>query len=474
MTTMSEMTETRQRAMHANTAELQEPSLSTPASIRVSPNSYLITLVLGTFFAALSFYLRFDTAGFVLFIVSWVLLPFFALNDHIAFDGKRLTRTGLIPRLWSWFTATRHRLKLSDIEQVDTQAVRALKRAGNVYYRYRTTIRGKEMQVAFASGGEDYRRMISAILPRLSPDVMDTRSIELREHLADPKETLMKAEFEHIPGPEVLRQSADPAGRRRSPLPQTAGGDPARADYLRSLANELRLNGYLLQALEAFRRALVIKPRDGRLLFEFARCLQSFAGSERSPELERKAIAVMRLAERRAGEDGDLLERLGETYFQAGEWKRAARVFKKALGSVGEGFRSARGLAEIALREGKIAHVIHHFSTANRLAGTASLRRWTSSEAEYFSRLNDDDEYMEMEISRVNLLETLEKASRTSLRIAFLGFPAIFIGVFGDDSLVADIGWAVSTVSLLIWAGLLITSRMLSPRIPYELLDADE
>ena len=64
----------------------------------------------------------------------------------------------------------------------------------------------------------------------------------------------------------------------------------------------------------------------------------------------------------------------------------------------------------MALREGKIAHVIHHFSIANRLAETPSLRRWTQGETEYFSHLNSDDEYMELEISRVNMLETVESS----------------------------------------------------------------
>jgi tetratricopeptide (TPR) repeat protein len=444
-------------------------------SIRVSPNSYFIALILGTFFTAFLFYLELDAAGVSLFVISWVCIPFFALNDRIVFDGRRLSRSGVIPRIWSWLHGSRRRLKLSDIEQIETQAVRALKRGGNVFYRYRTAVRGKDLQIAFASGGDDYRRMIAGILPRVADNVLDNRSMELRDHLADPKETLMKAEFEHIPSADVLKDAVLAKHRKIRRLPREAATeDMERVDYLRSLANELRLNGYLLQALEAFRRALVIKPRDGRLLFEFARCLQSFAGTERNGKLERRAIAALRLAEMRADEDGDLLTRLGEAYFQAGDWQRAASAFQKALDRVGEGFRSARGLAEIALREGKIAHVIHHFSTANRLAETPSLRRWTKGEADYFSRLNADDEYMELEVSRVSMLETLERSKRTALHIAFIGFPTIFVGVLFEDALIADIGWAVSTISLLIWTGLIVSVRMLSPRIPYELMETED
>ena len=450
-------------------------SLQTPVTIRVSPHSYFTALLLGTFFSALFFYIEIDEAGFVLFGLSWILLPFFALNDRISFDGRSIQRTGLIPRLWSWFNGARRRLKLTDIEQVETQSIRALKRGGNVHYRYRTIIRGKGVSVAIASGGEDFRRMIKAILPRLAENSLDVRSIELREHLAEPKETLMRAEFARIPSADFLENSYKKGGflKTRDHIRPEPPADEEKADDLQSLANELRLSGYLVQALEAFRRALVLRPTDARLLFEFARCLHSFAGVERDAKLEHKALAALRLSERRAVGDSDLLARLGEFYFQLGEWRRAGATFQKVLDHVGENFRAARGLAEMALREGKIAHVIHHFSTANRIAETPALRRWTQSETDYFSHLNSDDEYMEMEISRVQMLETIESSKKTALRIALVSMPVILVGLIFEDSLVTEIGWAVSCVSLLIWTGLIFTARMLSQRIPYHLVEFD-
>ncbi|MEP6788170.1 MAG: tetratricopeptide repeat protein, partial [Acidobacteriota bacterium] len=329
-----------------------------------------------------------------------------------------------------------------------------------------------------ASGGEAYRRIVKMILPRLSDNVLDNRSIELRDHLADPKETLMRAQFSHIPPTDVLESSFRSTGSRSKRLANTGRAieqpEEEKADDLQSLANELRLSGHLLQALEAFRRALMVRPADPQLLFEFARCLHSFAGVERDNKLERRALAALRLSERRAADDGELLVRLGEWYFQIGEWGRAGNVFQNALERLGENFRTARGLAEIALREGKIAHVIHHFSTAGRVAETPSLRRWSRSEAEYFSHLNSDDEYMELEISRVNMLETVETSKKTVLRIAFFAFPLIFVGVLFEDDLIANIGWAVSCVSLLIWAGLIMSTHMLGQRIPYELVESDD
>ena len=82
-----------------------------------------------------------------------------------------------------------------------------MKRGGNVFYRYRTSVQGKDLQFVFASGGEDYRQMIHKLFPLLSENLLDNRSIELRDYLTEPKETLMKAEFAKIPSAEVLENS---------------------------------------------------------------------------------------------------------------------------------------------------------------------------------------------------------------------------------------------------------------------------
>jgi tetratricopeptide (TPR) repeat protein len=464
---------------NAKTAETSVSSLfdDKTVSLRVSPNSYIIAFLLGTFFAAFFIYLEKDFWAVLLIALCIFFLPALALTDRIAFDGKRIRRTGILPQAWAWLNGYYYRLKLADIEQIETQALRALKRGGNVFYRYRTSVTGKELKFVFASGGEEYRRMIRGIFPRISENVLDNRSIELRDYLSEPKEVLMKAEFEHIPSAEVLEDSVGifqkhDKTRRVSEEPGVA--ELEKADYLRRLANELRLSGHLLQALEVFRRALLIHPRDAWILFEAARCLNSFAGSERDEKLYRRSLAMLRLAEKRASNDKELLARLGESYFQFGDWERARGVFQKSIDRVEENFRSARGMAEIALREGKIAHVIHNFLTANRLAETPALRRWTQTEADYFSHLNDDEEYMEMEISRINLLETLERSKRTSLKIAILGFPAILIGITFSENLVSNIGWAVSCVALMIWAGLLMSLNIFAERIPYELIEEDD
>lgn len=470
--------------MAAKTAEavLQaESSASTTFSektigIRVSPNSYFAALFLATFACGLLIYLEREAAATFVFVVAWTLLPLSAWNDRIVFDGRRLLRSGFLPRLWAKLNRSKYHIKTVDIEQIETQSLRALKRGGNVFYRYRTTVSGKGARIAFASGGEDYRQMIHRIFPLVPENILDNRSIELRDYLSEPKEVLTKAEFARIPSADVLEssfgKSKKPDKRRRAKqiIKQSDGEELEKADYLHTLANELRLVGYLLQSLEAFRRALFLNPKDARLLFDFARCLHSFAGAERDERLTAKAFAALRLAERRTEEgDAEMLARLGECFFQFGDARRARSAFQKAVGAREENnFRAVRGLAEIALREGKIAHVIQQFTIANRLAESAALRRWTQNEADYFSRLNADDDYMEMEISRVNLLENLKHAKKTCLQIALLSFPAIVIGVTMDEAAMANVGWAVSSLALLIWLAVIIGAQIFSTRIPLD------
>ena len=443
-------------------------------SIRVSPNGYFIALFAVTFFTGLLVYLELDYFALVLFVTSWILVPILAWNDRIVFDGRRLTRTGLLPSFWARFNSIKYRLRISEVEQVESQALRALKRGGNVFYRYRTTLQGRGLKFTLASGGEEYRRMIHRILPLIPENALDNRSIELRDFLAEPKETLMKASFAHIPSADVLESSLIQLQKNnfnlRRQSNQSATEEAEKADYLHSLGNELRLAGYLIQALEAFRRALVLSPFDARLIFDFARCLHSFAGSEKSEKLRRKSFVALRLAEKRGAADGELLARLGETYFQYGDWRRASMLFHKALEMTATNFRATRGLAEIALREGKIGYVILHFAAANRLAETPALRRWTQNENDYFSRLNSDEDYMELEISRVNLLETLENLQKTCLKLAVFSLVFIIVGSVSEDVL-TNIGWTISTISLTVWLGLLLSRRLFSNRIP---MDFDE
>jgi tetratricopeptide (TPR) repeat protein len=242
-------------------------------------------------------------------------------------------------------------------------------------------------------------------------------------------------------------------------------GEGEKAVYLRQLANELRMSGNLLQALETFRRTLLLDPNNGWLIFEFARCLHSYASVERSKRLLRKANAALRLAEFKAGGDAELLARIGESHFQYGNWKRAQKTFYKTLSVAGNSFRSVRGLAEVALREGKIAHVIHHFSHASHFAENSALKRWADGENEYFTKLNSDDTYMEAEMTRISWLESIERKKRIMMRFSFLSLLIVFTGVMFNET-VANIGWAASFISITLWVGLMMSQGLLSERCP--------
>lgn len=442
-------------------------------SIRVSPNSYLAAFFVITFSTGFLVYLQKDIAAALLCLANWTLIPFLAFNDKIVFDGENIFRTGFLSKLLAKINGSPKKLKIFQIEQVETQAHRALKRGGNVFYRYRTSIQGNNLRFSFASGGEDYRQMVEKLFRSLPIDVLDNRSIELRDYLSEPKEILMKAAFSKIPSTEVLENSFNNSKaenkksfRKKQPFELTLA-EIDKADELRLLANELRLSGNLVQSLEAFRRALFIKPFDAWLIFEFARCLHSYAGIERSKKLIYRANAALRLAERRAGNDTDLLARIGESYFQYGKWERARFVFNKALSDTNQNFRAVRGLAEIALREGKIAHVIHHFATAIHLTENVALRRWAQNETDYFSRLNSDEEYIDAEITRINRLEKIERWKVMAMRLTILGIAIVLIGLITDES-IAILGWTFSIASLFVWIVLITTRRFLIKRSPLE------
>ncbi len=445
-----------------------------PVRHRASGNSYLSFMLVATFFVGLLLHLELDLYAFVLFLWTWVVTPLLMLSDKIAFDGSELRRTGLVPRSWSLINGGSSRIEISRIELVETQALRALRRGGDIVYKYRTLIMGGEMRLTLVSRGDSYRELVVPLLSRLPEEVLDTRSAEIRDYLRDPKEVETKVRFAKIPSNSVLESTIRSSGSGNRRKDAAALEDPApnevteRVSFLRQLANELRLSGNLVQALEVFRRALRLESGNAWMLFEFARCLHSYASAERDESMERRAIAALRLAEKRAGQDERLLSRVGECYFQYGEWNRARKVFQRTIEFAEDSYRSVRGMAELSLREGKIAHVIHHFAVANRLAESPALRRWTSSEAAYFDKLNSDDEYMDMELSRVSMLESLERGRKTSLRVVVLGLPCIITGMILDNGFLVNAGWTVSGVALLVWSGVVVSVNMLSSRLPIE------
>lgn len=443
-------------------------------AVRVAPVHYMAALLLASFLSAFLLYIELDIYALTFLGLVWLIIPALAFTDRIAFDGRRIRRTGLVPRLWARASGQRDRIKLSDVEHVQTTVLRTIKRGGNLIYVYRTSFVGKGRSFTVISSNRNYADLLDAVLPKLSELVLDHRSLELRDHFADRRELKQKARAADIPSADVLETSIRDSYTRKDRNSVNVEREPEQIEKalsLHRLANQLRVTGLLPQSIEAFRRAMLLMPRNARLIFDFAQCLKSYAGSQSDHSVERKALAMMRLAERRAGDDAELLADIGEGYFQFGEWSRAAAAFRKGIERAGEQFRSLVGLAEVALHEGKIAHVIHNFTAASDVTSVPAARRWTRHEIDYFSRLNNDDEYMELEISRMNLLDTLDTVKGAALRIAVIGIPVIIIGILAVEYIVANVGWAISLLALAVWCTVIVLSHMLSARIPYDLVE---
>ena len=442
-----------------------------PVSIRSHAPSYFATSLTLSFFTALAFYLQFNLIGILLFIAAWFVIPVCALTDRIVFDGRRLIRTGPVPRIWSRIIGLRTAIRVRSIEQIDTAMSGSLQRGGRVRFFYRTTVFGGETKLVFAGSGKKYRTMVKALFRRVETSMLDIRSLELMKYATDPKDAVRVADGLGIPASDVLEASLRREDRRKS-IDHIDHKTSSEIDErtLRSAANRLRMSGVLVRAVEAYRRALHLEPRDPFLLFEFSRCLQTIGFVRRNHKLEHRAAAALRLADKAAQGDSELLERIAETYRQFGYSQRAANAYQTVVDKIGDAFRSLIGLAELALDDGKLAHVVHNFSAANRIASTSALRRWTRSEADYFSHLSEDDEYMELEVSRLNLLERLNRWRVATFRVAIYSLPLIAIGYFFDETLLTDAGWLVASVGLIVWTGINISLRIFSPRIPYELV----
>ncbi|HEX8708578.1 MAG TPA: hypothetical protein VF723_10085 [Pyrinomonadaceae bacterium] len=472
------MRETAQTALPAAVADAASERIAPPlkrtrlASVRVSPGSYLAAASILTFAAALLFRSGQDLAALAAIILAWIITPALALTDRISFDGHTLSRKGLIPFLLQLSGALSLHLRLEDIERVETSAVRTLRRGGRVRYRYRSEVTGRGRSFVFVSGGGAYRKMVRALFPLLGYDKVDARSSELRDYYADPKTLRLNLEFLRLASLEVLEGATGDlqAGTKRTPRHGRAieGAEPTataveRGRLLRLAANELRAAGRLRESAEAFRRALLVIPHDGWLIYEFARFLRSQASAARDSRLLARARAGLRLAMRRSEDDAALLSRIGESFFEHGELAQATRSFKRALEVNPAAFRAELGLAEVALRGGKLAHVIHHYDAAARITPDEALGRYARRESDYYARLSNDDGYLAAELRRIGWLQHLLPARRVAARLILASILLALLGPSFDETL-EGIGWSLASSSLIAWVGIATAIRWLTPR----------
>ncbi|HEX8889671.1 MAG TPA: hypothetical protein VF779_10860 [Pyrinomonadaceae bacterium] len=441
------------------------------ASVRVSPGGYLAAASVLTFAATLLLRAQYDLYSLITIAFAWVVTPLLAFTDRISFDGQMLSRKGLTPLFIKLFKGHSQSLDVDEIERVETSAVRTIRRNGRVRYRYRSEVIGRGRSFVFASGGNSYRRMVRTLFPLLGYDKVDARSSELRDYLTDARTLRVNLEMLKLAPPDVLDAAVNELERNgkketRQQRPEWTGPTPfdvERGRLLRLAANELRAAGRLREAAEAFRRALIVIPRDGWLLYEFSRFLRSQAGATRDARLMMRSRACLRLALRRAGNDAALMSRIGESFYEYGELAQSSRAFNRALEVQPRAFRAEIGLAEIALRSGKLAHVVHHYESAARIAPDEALARYARRESEYYARLSNDDDYLAAELRRINWLQNLQRARRMATRMTLASCLLALIGPSLDES-VESIGWSLASSSLIAWIGVALLVRYLSPR----------
>jgi len=456
---LSEVQEERERAQKR----------STIASVRVSPGPYLALASVVTFVAALMLRADYDAAALILIATAWLIIPVFALSDRIAFDGASLRRQGPLASFLHLLFGYRKQLSIEDFETVETQAVRTLRRSGRVRYRYRTQIIGKNKEFVIVSGGRYYRHLVRELFPLIHESKLDNRSRDLRDYLNEPSFLNRKTQLSHLASSDLLDVTRPDfkLGRlkRHADILETPATpeDLERARLLRRLGNELRVSGRLREAGEAFRRALNVRPHGAWLIYDFARLLRSQASAQADARLLSRARAALRLATMRAENDVVLLPLIGESFLECGDARHARRALEKAVELDSGNFKARVGLADIALREGKLAHVIHHYQEAARVSSEQALARYARSEGEYYMHLNNDDDYLAAELRRINWLQSVTRIRRLALRVTNASVLLALVGGMVDP-VAGSLGWSLASSALIVWGLTLLGTRMLFTR----------
>jgi tetratricopeptide (TPR) repeat protein len=457
---LSEVQEERERAQ-------KRPTI---ASVRNSPGPYIAFASVVTFVAALTLRANQDALALILVGAAWLIVPVIALSDRIAFDGVSLRRQGPIASLLHVVFGYRKQLFIDDFETVETQAVRTLRRGGRVRYRYRTQITGKGKEFVIVSGGRDYRKLVHELFPLIHESKLDNRSRDLRDYLNDPQFLNRKTQLSQLAPSDLLdvtrpdfklgrKLKRNAAVPENPPTPE----ELERALLLRRLGNELRVSGRLREAGEAFRRALNVRPHGAWLIYDFARLLRSQASAQADARLLSRARAALRLASMRAKNDIVLLPLIGESFLECGDATHARRALQKVVDLDSGNFKARVGLADIALREGKLAHVIHHYQEAARVSSEQALARYARGESDYYMQLNNDDDYLAAELRRINWLQSVTRIRRLALRVTNASVLLALIGGF-IDPVAGSLGWSLASSALAVWLLTLVGTRMLFTR----------
>jgi tetratricopeptide (TPR) repeat protein len=358
--------------------------------------------------------------------LTWaLLLPIAAaaLLDRIEFDGRTIRHKGPLAALLSGLLRRPRNLAVADIETITTETVNFSFASGDTRVSYHTRINGAGFEVLIRSHRPSYLPFVKALFRAAGPHKLDPRSYEIYVYLEEgalvKRFPLLKNEIEVLP-----------------------------TSRLRGIGNALRLAGKLSQAASYFHLAYEKEPRNAELLYEMSRFLRSSARS-RDPRLLQRSDACLRLASRLADAEPDLLERIGEVFFERLDYKRAADCFRRVLEIDPSRFRANVGLAEIALRDGKLAHVAHYYGAASA-SEDGALARLARREAQYYQRLMGDDHFLEKELRRIQGINQIRWARRLSALVFLTAWMAASLaGRFSPE--VQNYGWALMATSGLVW-----------------------
>ena len=449
-------------------AEIGRPSTT---SVRVSSGAYLALATILLLVSVWCFRSNLDTQAIVTWIIATLLVPLCSLLERVTFDGSELVCRGPASFFGEKVFGQPRRLALDRVESVESSLARTIRTGGRYYYRYRTEIRGDGQTIVFVSRGRAYRRMVREVFNRVPDEKLDFRSAELRDFLCEPEFLKMSLSILNFAPPSVLNSAPSilstkfARARKGKAMKAEAiqGCSLERARALRLVANQLRVSGRLREAAEAFRRAAPGLKDDPSFVLEFARLLKSSSTGPGERTLAHRAVAALRLAASRSSEIPLLLTRIGETFVELGDTRRARGAFERALIVAPDTFRASLGLADIALRDGKLAHVIYQFHSAAREATDSAVVRFSEREATYFGNLNDDDEYLDRELLRMNWLENFERSRTASLRFAFGAVILAIAGPALDESL-AGAGWMIASIATALWLLSVAGKRILSHR----------
>ncbi|HYV06200.1 MAG TPA: hypothetical protein VFB82_16500 [Blastocatellia bacterium] len=360
-----------------------------------------------------------------------------AAFDRVEFDGELLRHRGPLAFLLTHLFRIRRALSISDIEAITTETLRLSIGRGEARLSYHTRISGRHVELVVRSHRASYVPFVKALFRAASPQKLDPRSLDLFEYL----ET----------GADLRRAHRSLSDLDKMPVP-----------LLRRLGNALRLAGRLAQASSYFRVAYEKEPRNPGLLYEMSRFYYSSAAREDARLLQR-SNACLRLASRLASSEPALLERIGEAFFERLDYKRATDCFRRALDLDPARFRSNVGLAEIALRDGKLAHVAHFYNAATATAD-AALVRVADREAHYYERLMSDDEFLEAELRRIRISNQVGWARRLSALAFFSAW--LTAGIAGRFyPVLEDFGWAMMGASGLLWCAAGLATRYFRRRL---------